>query len=25
VVKDSAGDAPNFILMKTYADNPISV
>jgi hypothetical protein len=25
VIKDSAGDAPNFILMKTYADNPISV
>jgi len=25
VIADSAGDAPNFILMKTYADNPISV
>lgn len=25
VITDSAGDAPNYILMKTYADNPISV
>jgi N4-gp56 family major capsid protein len=25
VIQDSAGDAPNYILMKTYADNPISV
>ena len=25
IVADSAGDAPNYILMKTYADNPISV
>lgn len=25
VIADSAGDAPNYILMKTYADNPISV
>lgn len=25
VIEDSAGDKPNFILMKTYANNPISV
>ena len=25
VIKDTAGDAPNYILMKTYANNPISV
>ncbi len=25
IIKDSAAVAPNFILMKTYADNPISV
>lgn len=25
VIKDSASVAPNYILMKTYADNPISV
>lgn len=24
-IKDSAGDAVNFVLMKTYADNPISI
>ena len=25
IVKDSAGDAPNYLLMKTYADNPGSI
>jgi hypothetical protein len=25
VIKDSAGNAPNYILMKTYSNNPISV
>ena len=25
VIKDSAGSAVNYLIMKTYADNPISI